>query len=115
VWKAPDLALATGVALRLTDDGRALVAVDVPGTSADAPLVRVVRDGKVVASLARKDLALPSDSASWLAPDVPEPALARGRRSGAARPARARRRRPLDRSRDRRGAPAAGGVPGRVR
>lgn len=70
VWKAKKLDLGASDVWCLTDDGKALAAIVTKG-AADRPLVRVVREGKLLVAVGARELSLASDSLDgWLAPDV---------------------------------------------
>lgn len=71
VWKAKGLDLGSSDVWCLTDDGKVLAAIATKGT-ADRPLVRIVREGKLLVALGAGELALdPALLDGWLVPDVP--------------------------------------------
>jgi polyisoprenoid-binding protein YceI len=66
VWRAKKIDFGSSDVWRLTDDGLALAAIATKG-AVDKPLVRVVREGKLLAALGARELALdPAVLDAWL-------------------------------------------------
>jgi len=79
LWKAKKLDLGAADVWRLTDDGKALVAIATKAVP-DEPYVRIVREGRLQFALGAKELSIdPAISGGWLAPDLPNLLLREGR------------------------------------
>jgi polyisoprenoid-binding protein YceI len=71
LWTSRDLKLAPADEWRLSDDGKALVAIDAKG-AAERPLVQVVREGQLLISADARALAVPAGLlGAWLPSDAP--------------------------------------------